>query len=101
MNASSRHKAACPASTSVKGRVCEFVPVPAPSPAELQGLVQTIAERIGRSFERSRLITRDIENCYLAFDPSDEAPIKTLPGMLSLRYSYSVFTISVMRFTFA
>jgi hypothetical protein len=45
-----------------------FVPVPAPSPAELHGLVQRIAERIGRSLERSGLITRDIENAYLTFD---------------------------------
>ncbi len=35
-----------------EGRL-RFVPVPAPSPAELQGLVQRIAERIGRSLERS------------------------------------------------
>jgi hypothetical protein len=38
---------------------------------ELQGLVQRIAERIGRSLERSGLITRDIENAYLAFDPGE------------------------------
>lgn len=49
-----------------------FVPLPAPRPAELQGLVQRIAERVGRSLERSGLITRDIENPYLAFDPAEE-----------------------------
>jgi hypothetical protein len=32
--------------------------------------VQRIAERIGRSLERSGLITRDIENTSLAFDPA-------------------------------
>jgi hypothetical protein len=57
-----------------------FVPVPAPSSVELQGLVQRIAERIGRSLERSGLITRDIENAYLAFDPAEEAPINSLLG---------------------
>jgi hypothetical protein len=57
-----------------------FVPVPAPSSEELQGLVQRIAERIGRSLERSGLITRDIENAYLAFDPTEEAPINSLLG---------------------
>jgi hypothetical protein len=36
-------------------------------------LVQRIAERIGRSLERSGLITRDVENAYLAFDPGEEA----------------------------
>jgi hypothetical protein len=56
------------------------VPVPAPSPTELQRLVHTIAERIGRSLERAGLITRDIENAYLAFDPSEEAPIHALIG---------------------
>src|SRR5690606_19531942 len=57
-----------------------FVPVPAPSEAELRRLVQRIAERIGRSLERSGLITRDIEDAYLAFDPGEEAPINALLG---------------------
>ena len=57
-----------------------FVPLPAPSSEELQGLVQRIAERIGRSLERAGLITRDIENAYLAFDPAEEAPINSLLG---------------------
>jgi hypothetical protein len=57
-----------------------FVPVPAPSSAELERLVQRIAERIGRSLERSGLIARDIENAYLAFDPGEEAPINALLG---------------------
>ncbi|MEJ2161496.1 MAG: hypothetical protein P8X53_13595, partial [Chromatiales bacterium] len=42
--------------------------------------MQRIAERIGRSLERSGLITRDIENAYLAFDPAEEAPINSLLG---------------------
>jgi hypothetical protein len=58
----------------------QFVPVPAPSTEELKGLVQRIAERIGRSLERSGLMTRDIENAYLAFDPGEEAPINALLG---------------------
>ncbi len=45
---------------------------PAPSAGELQQLVQRIATRIGRSLERAGLITRDIENAYLAFDPAEE-----------------------------
>jgi hypothetical protein len=44
-----------------------------------------IAERIGRSLERAGLLTRDMENAYLAFDPSEEAPINTLLGH-SIRY---------------
>jgi hypothetical protein len=57
-----------------------FVAVPAPSTVELKRLVQRIAQRIGRALERSGLITRDIENAYLAFDPGDEAPINALLG---------------------
>src|SRR5690606_42144110 len=62
------------------GGQLRFVPVPAPSEAELRRLVQRIAERIGRSLERSGLITRDIEDAYLAFDPGEEAPINALLG---------------------
>lgn len=63
-----------------EGPNLRFVPVPAPSRGELQRLVQTVAERIGRSLERAGLIARDIENAYLAFDPSEEAPIHALIG---------------------
>jgi hypothetical protein len=62
------------------GGSLRFVPLPAPSSAELERLVQRIAERIGRSLERSGLITRDIENAFLAFDPSQEAPINAILG---------------------
>jgi ribosomal protein S27E len=62
-----------------EGRL-RFVPVPPPSTEELQRLVQRIAERIGRSLERSGLITRDIENVYLAFDPTQAPPIHGLLG---------------------
>ena len=40
--------------------------------------MQRIAARIGRSLERTGLITRDIENAYLAFDPAEEASINAL-----------------------
>ena len=66
-----------------------FVPVPAPSAQELTGLVQRIAERIGRSLERSGLITRDIENAYLSFDPAEEAPIN---GLLGSSITYRIAT---------
>jgi hypothetical protein len=62
-----------------EGRL-RFVPVPAPSTEELEGLVRRIAERIGRSLERSGLMTRDIESAHLAFDPSEETPIHRLLG---------------------
>ncbi len=62
-----------------------FVPVPSSSTEELKGLVQ----RIGRSLERSGLITRDIDNAYLAFDPSEEAPMN---GLLGSSITYRVAT---------
>ena len=71
-----------------EGRL-RFVPAPAPSAAELKQLVQRIAERIGRSLERSGLITRDIENAYLAFDPGEEAPIH---GLLGHSITYRIAT---------
>ena len=45
-----------------------FRQVPAPSAALLQGLVQRIAERIGRKLERRGLIERGMENAWLASD---------------------------------
>ena len=66
-----------------------FVPVPSPSTEELKGLVQRIAERIGRSLERSGLITRDIDNAYLAFNPAEEAPIH---GLLGSSITYRIAT---------
>jgi hypothetical protein len=66
-----------------------FVPVPSPSTKELKGLVQRIAERIGRSLERSGLIERDIDNAYLAFDPAEEAPIH---GLLGSSITYRIAT---------
>jgi hypothetical protein len=85
------------------GGQLRFVPVPAPAPAELKGLVQRIAERIGRSLERSGLITRDIENAYLAFDPGEEVPINALLGAsityriaTGLREGQKVFTLQTL-----
>ena len=57
-----------------------FVPVPAPGTDELTALVRTIAERVGRWLERAGLLTRDMENAYLAFDSTEEAPINGLIG---------------------
>jgi hypothetical protein len=51
--------------------------------------VQRIAERIGRSLERAGLITRGIENAYLAFDPAEEAPIN---GLLGASITYRIAT---------
>ncbi len=67
----------------------QFVSVPAPTTEKLKRLVQRIAARVGRSLEHSGLITRDIDNAYLAFDPSDEAPIH---GLLGASITYRIAT---------
>ncbi len=66
-----------------------FVPVPAPSAGELRQLVQCIATRLGRSLERAGLITRDIENAYLDFDPGEESPMH---GLLGSSITYRIAT---------
>ena len=50
-----------------------FRHVPAPTSAQLQGLVQQIAERIGRLLEKRGLIERDMENAWLSADGSGDA----------------------------
>lgn len=51
--------------------------------------MQRIAERIGRALERSGLITRDIENAYLAFDPAEE---RTIHALLGASITYRIAT---------
>ena len=50
-----------------------FRHVPAATTAQLQGLVQQIAERVGRLLEKRGLIERDMENAWLAADGSGGA----------------------------
>ena len=80
-----------------------FVPVSAPGTDELTALVRTIAERVGRSLERAGLLTRDLENAYLAFDPTEEAPINglighsiTYPVATGPREGQKVFTLQAL-----
>ncbi len=47
--------------------------VPPPTSAQLQALVQQIAERIGRLLEKRGLIERDMENAWLTTDGSGGA----------------------------
>jgi len=50
-----------------------FRHVPSPTSAQLQALVQQIAERIGRLLEKRGLIERDMENAWLTTDGSGGA----------------------------
>jgi transposase len=57
-----------------------FRHVPSPGTAELQVLVQRIAERIGRLLEKRGLIERDAENAWLSGDPERAGLLDDLIG---------------------
>ena len=57
-----------------------FRRVALPSQAELQALVERLAERIGRSLERQGVLVRDAETSFLAFDPAAGGPMDDLIG---------------------
>jgi len=57
-----------------------FRSVKAPTSAELTGLAQTLAQRIGRFLERQGLLERDSENSYLAGDAVEAGPMDQLLG---------------------
>ena len=52
----------------------------APTSAELAGLAQSVARRIGRFLERQGLLERDAENSYPADDALEDGPMEQLPG---------------------
>jgi hypothetical protein len=54
--------------------------VKAPTSAELVGLTQTLALRIGRYLEPQELLERDAENGYLAGDDREAGPMEQLLG---------------------
>ena len=63
--------------------------VKAPTSAELAGLTQTLARRIGRFLERQGLLERDAENSYLAGDDLEAGPMEQLLGS-SITYRIAV-----------
>ena len=54
--------------------------VKAPTSAELAGLTQTLARRIGRFLERQGLLERDAENSYLGGDALESGAMEQLMG---------------------
>jgi hypothetical protein len=50
--------------------------------AELQTLMQSIAERVGRHLERRGVLVRDAENGYLALEADGEDTLRELQGGL-------------------
>lgn len=66
-----------------------FRPVPSPGTAELQALVQNIAERIGQLLEERGLIERDCENAWLSGDMAQAGSLDDLIGH-SITYRIAV-----------
>ena len=60
-----------------------------PSAAELQALVERIAERIGRALERQGVLARDAESSYLALEPDAGGAMDDLLGH-SITYRVAV-----------
>jgi hypothetical protein len=60
-----------------------------PSLAELQALVERLAERIGHALERQGILARDAESSYLELDPDAGGPMDDLLGH-SITYRVAV-----------
>jgi len=67
-----------------------FRRVAAPSALALQGLVECIAERVGRVLERQGLLVRDCEESYLAIDPESEARPGGMSDLLGHSIAYRI-----------
>jgi hypothetical protein len=57
--------------------------------AELQALVERVAERVGRALERQGLLARDGESSHLELDPDAGGPMDDLLGH-SITYRVAV-----------
>jgi hypothetical protein len=60
-----------------------------PTLAQLQELVERLAERIGRALERQGILARDAESSYLELDPAAGGPMDDLLGH-SITYRVAV-----------
>jgi ribosomal protein S27E len=58
-------------------------------PAELQALLERLAERVGRALERQGLLARDVEESFLELDPASGGPMDDLLGH-SITYRVAV-----------
>jgi hypothetical protein len=65
--------------------VSRFFRVKAPSHAELIALAHQLSHRVGRYLERQGLLSRDLENAYLAFDLDESNPMPHLQSS-SIQY---------------
>jgi len=65
--------------TQVNDRL-RFVPVAAPTFAELTRLIEQISQRVGRHLERLGLLVRDTENAYLQWNGEPASLLDDLAG---------------------
>jgi hypothetical protein len=63
--------------------------IPPPGQAELQTLIERIAERIGRTLERQGLLARVAESSYLELNAEGASPMDDLLGH-SISYRVAV-----------
>jgi len=63
-----------------EGERLRFRRVRAPERAELEALVQSVSERVGRHLERQGLLVRDAEASYLALEPEGEDALAPVLG---------------------
>ncbi len=62
-----------------------FKRVNAPDKVELDALVHTLSERVGRHLERECLLVRDLDSGYLALEPDDDDGLAQVLG-ISITY---------------
>ncbi|WP_205422813.1 transposase [Seongchinamella sediminis] len=53
-------------------RPSHFQRVKAPNKSELEDLVQSISQRVGRSLERQGLLEQDTESAWIELDPAED-----------------------------
>ena len=77
-----------------------FKRVQAPGKIELEALVRTICERVGRHLEREGLLVRDLDTSYLALEPHDDEGLAQVLGSsityriaLGPRQGHQAFTL--------
>lgn len=65
-----------------------FQRVRAPDKSELEDLVQSISQRVGRCLERLGLLEQDAESAWLELDPADDTD--AMPQILGSSVSYRI-----------
>ena len=80
-----------------------FERVKTPGKAELEALVRTLSERVGRHLERAGLLVRDLDSSYLALEPDDDDGLAQVLGSsityriaMGARQGHKAFTLQTL-----